>query len=111
MLELAIHDALLQLAPAFNQDLGKTVYVRALDHGSSRSEALAVSEAAMVVDAAADASSTDSSTPPQGTAVEVDRYRLLATTASGTRELVQLAQALEQLPAVQEPKPRTRVRR
>ncbi|OIJ94664.1 hypothetical protein BIV25_21515 [Streptomyces sp. MUSC 14] len=111
VLELAIHDALLQLAPAFNQDLGKRVYVRALDHGSSRSEALAVSEAAMVVDAAADASSTDSSTPPQGTAVEVDRYRLLATTASGTRELVQLAQALEQLPAVQEPKPRTRVRR
>ncbi|AGS73362.1 DUF6545 domain-containing protein [Streptomyces collinus] len=97
MLELAIHDALLQLVPAFDLGLGRRVLACATSRGHAPDEARVISEAAMVVGAAEEARSP--APVPHDAGVERDgrdRYPLPAT--SGTKELVRLAQALALLP-------------
>ncbi|WP_317446799.1 DUF6545 domain-containing protein [Streptomyces collinus] len=98
MLELAIHDALLQLVPAFDLGLGRRVLAAARSQGHPPDEARVISEAAMVVGAAEKARSSDLVPDDAGTGQE--RYPLPAT--SGTKELVRLAQALTLLPRFHE---------
>ncbi|MEU4038529.1 DUF6545 domain-containing protein [Streptomyces collinus] len=98
MLELAIHDALLQLVPAFDLGLGRRVLAAARSQGHPPDEARVISEAAMVVGAAEKARSSDLVPDDAGTGRE--RYPLPAT--SCTKELVRLAQALTLLPRFHE---------
>ncbi|MFI9772242.1 MAB_1171c family putative transporter [Streptomyces sp. NPDC052415] len=91
-LELSIHDALLQLAPAFDKAVGQTAYDEATALGRSPREARVISEAAMVAAAASKAQHLGKSAAPADQDVTADRYRLQAV--SDTKELVQLARAL-----------------
>ncbi|WP_308408218.1 DUF6545 domain-containing protein [Streptomyces mayonensis] len=90
--EVAIHDALLTLAPYFDHRLRTRVRDRALSAGSSQHEARLAAEAAMLTDAARRAAAREE--PPEAAAT----YRLHATEVSGPSGLVELAQALHRPP-------------
>ncbi|MFD5542872.1 DUF6545 domain-containing protein [Streptomyces sp. NPDC127079] len=95
--ELSIHDALLQLTPAFDKSVGRAAYTAARARGHTPEQARVVCEAAMVVTAARGAQD-----PGREPALDdpggADRYRLRATAGPGTGDLVQLARALRRLP-------------
>lgn len=86
--EVSIHDALLALAPYFDDRVRGRALDAALRAGCSAHEARVAAEAAMVADAAGRAADRDE---PQATP---STYRLYATEVSGTGGLVELAQAL-----------------
>jgi hypothetical protein len=85
--EVSIHDALLALAPYFDDRVRERVLDTALREGRSAHEARLAAEAAMVADAARRAAARE--TP----LVTPSAYRLYATEDSGTGGLVELAQA------------------
>src|SRR5690606_15813412 len=91
--EVAIHDALLALAPYFDHRLRERVRDAALAAGSTPHRARRTAEAAMLTEAARRAAAR--AEPPQGSGT----YRLHATEVSGTGGLVELAQALTRPPA------------
>src|SRR5690606_33794155 len=91
--EVAIHDALLALAPYFDHRLRERVRDAALAAGSTPHRARLTAEAAMLTEAARRAAAR--AEPPQGSGT----YRLHATEVSGTGGLVELAQALTRPPA------------
>ncbi|MGW3662011.1 MAB_1171c family putative transporter [Streptomyces sp. NPDC005141] len=94
-LEVSIHDALLALAPLFDDRVRRISLATALDAGLSPSQARVVAEAAMLADAARQAD-----TPDDDQLKEPSDYRLHATNALGTTGLVELAQAMGQSPLV-----------
>src|SRR5690606_38007778 len=77
-LEVAIHDALLALAPYFDHRLRERVRDAALAAGSTPHRARLTAEAAMLTEAARRAAAR--AEPPQGSGT----YRLHATEVSGT---------------------------
>ncbi|MET9122244.1 MAB_1171c family putative transporter [Streptomyces sp. NPDC004528] len=95
LLEASIHDALLALAPHFNERVRQDSLQSALVGGASPRQAKVIAEAAMLADAARHATVTDDQ-PDQTPST----YRLHATTAPGASGLVELAQALGQSPVV-----------
>ncbi|MER5468253.1 MAB_1171c family putative transporter [Streptomyces sp. NPDC002685] len=94
-LEVSIHDALLALAPLFDDRVRRTSLATALDEGLPPRQARVVAEAAMLADAARQAAA-----PDDHQLKEPSTYRLHATDALGTTGLVELAQALGQSPVV-----------
>ncbi|WP_155056104.1 MAB_1171c family putative transporter [Streptomyces blattellae] len=91
--EMSIHDALLALAPYFDDRVRERARDVALRESRGAHEARVVAEAAMVDDAARRAAAGE---PP------LDRpsaYRLYATEVSDTSGLVELAQVLTRSPA------------
>ncbi|MFE3263655.1 MAB_1171c family putative transporter [Streptomyces sp. NPDC059215] len=95
LLEASIHDALLALAPHFDDRVRQISLTTALGSGSSPRQAEVIAEAAMLADAARHATVTDDhpDTTPS-------TYRLHATSAPGASGLIELAQALGQSPLV-----------
>ncbi|NEC27468.1 hypothetical protein G3I20_13060 [Streptomyces sp. SID8111] len=91
--EVAIHDALLALAPYFDHRLRERVRDAALAAGSTPHRARLIAEAAMLTEAARRAAAR--AEPPVGSGT----YRLHATEVSGTGGLVELAQELTRPPA------------
>ncbi|MEU3251644.1 MAB_1171c family putative transporter [Streptomyces sp. NPDC006997] len=86
--EVCIHDALLALAPYFDDRIRAHAHAAALRAGASPHQARVTAEAAMVTDAARRAAAREA---------PLDRpsaHRLHATEASGTSDLVELSQAL-----------------
>jgi hypothetical protein len=95
LLEASIHDALLALAPRFDDRVRQISLTRALSSGTSPRQAQVIAEAAMLADAARHAAATyDQPVNKPST------YRLHATDAPGASGLVELAQALGQSPLV-----------
>ncbi|MET9900782.1 MAB_1171c family putative transporter [Streptomyces sp. NPDC006446] len=94
-LEVSIHDALLALAPLFDDRVRRISLATALDEGLSPSQARVIAEAAMLADAARQAD-----TPADSQFKEPSDYRLHATSALGTTGLLELAQAMGQSPVV-----------
>ncbi|MFD5079885.1 MAB_1171c family putative transporter [Streptomyces sp. NPDC058371] len=94
-LEVSIHDALLALAPHFDDRVRRTALEAALAQGNGRRRALVVAEAAMLAHAVRHAA-----TGTQTHLAEPSDYRLLATGTPDTSGLVELAQALERSPLV-----------
>ncbi|MCT9009508.1 MAB_1171c family putative transporter [Streptomyces rhizosphaerihabitans] len=94
-LEVSIHDALLALAPLFDDRVRRISLATALGEGNTPSQARVIAEAAMLADAARQAAA-----PVDHELKEPSTYRLHATDAVGTTELVELAQALGQSPVV-----------
>ncbi|WP_367323403.1 MAB_1171c family putative transporter [Streptomyces sp. HUAS ZL42] len=92
--EVSIHDALLALAPYFDDRVRARALDAARDEGRSEHEARVVAEAAMVADAARRAAAREE--PLDAPSM----YRLYATEVSGPGGLVQLAQALTRSPLV-----------
>ncbi|AIR98238.1 MAB_1171c family putative transporter [Streptomyces glaucescens] len=91
--EVAIHDALLALAPYFDDRVRRTALSAALDSGRTPHEARVTAEAAMLDAAARRAAARQAPLPaPSG-------HRLHATEVSGPGALVELAQALARTPA------------
>jgi hypothetical protein len=90
--EVAIHDALLALAPYFDDRVRARALAAALDEGRRAHEARVAAEAAMLDAAARRAAAGE---PPFETP---STYRLHATEVSGTAGLVELARALERTP-------------
>ncbi|MFG2131733.1 MAB_1171c family putative transporter [Streptomyces sp. NPDC048751] len=86
--EVSIHDALLALAPYFDDRVREQALDAALREGRPAHEARVAAEAAMVADAARRAADRRE---PQATP---STYRLYATEVSGTGGLVELAGAL-----------------
>ncbi|MGW0337340.1 MAB_1171c family putative transporter [Streptomyces sp. NPDC003011] len=86
--EVSIHDALLALAPYFDDRIRERALEAALRAGRDAHEARLTAEAVMVADAARRAAARE--TPPGAPSA----YRLYATEVSGTGGLVELAQAL-----------------
>ncbi|CQR64231.1 MAB_1171c family putative transporter [Streptomyces leeuwenhoekii] len=86
--EVSIHDALLALAPYFDDRVRERAREAALRAGHGARQARLAAEAAMLADAARRAAAQEEPPGPPST------YRLHATEVSGTGELVQLAQAL-----------------
>ncbi|MEW1641934.1 MULTISPECIES: MAB_1171c family putative transporter [unclassified Streptomyces] len=86
--EVSIHDALLALAPYFDDRVRERTREAALHAGRSAHEARMVAEAAMVADAARRAAAREE---PFG---RPSTYRLYATEVSDTGGLVELARAL-----------------
>jgi hypothetical protein len=86
--EVSIHDALLALAPYFDDRIRERALDAALRAGRDAHEARLAAEAAMVADAARRAAAG------QEPLVTPSAYRLYATEVSGTGGLVELAQAL-----------------
>ncbi|WSQ08784.1 hypothetical protein OG604_13925 [Streptomyces sp. NBC_01231] len=86
--EVSIHDALLALAPYFDDRIRERALDAALRDGRDAHAARLAAEAAMVTDAARRAAARE--TP----LVTPSAYRLYATEVSGTGGLVELAQAL-----------------
>ncbi|MFH0518936.1 MAB_1171c family putative transporter [Streptomyces sp. M41] len=86
--EVAIHDALLALAPYFDDRVRERALSAALDDGRSAHEARVAAEAAMLAAAARRARAHEE---PLGTP---STYRLHATEVAGAGGLVELAQAL-----------------
>ncbi|MEV2214823.1 MAB_1171c family putative transporter [Streptomyces sp. NPDC050997] len=86
--EVSIHDALLALAPYFDDRIRERALDTALRAGRDAHAARLAAEAAMVTDAARRAAARE--TP----LVTPSAYRLYATEVSGTGGLVELAQAL-----------------
>ncbi|MER5696122.1 MAB_1171c family putative transporter [Streptomyces mirabilis] len=94
-LEASIHDALLALAPYFDDGVRQVSLETALGDGNSPHQAQVIAEAAMLADAARQA------TVPQDHHIkDPSSYRLQATAAPGASGLVALAQALGQSPVV-----------
>ncbi|MCX4739384.1 MAB_1171c family putative transporter [Streptomyces antibioticus] len=91
--EVAIHDALLALAPYFDDTVRERARAGALREGRGEHEARVVAEAAMLAEAARRAAAAEA---PQET---LSTYRLHATEVSGAGGLVELAQALGRTPA------------
>ena len=85
---MSIHDALLALAPYFDDRVRERALDAALREGRPAHEARVAAEAAMVADAARRAADRRE---PQATP---STYRLYATEVSGTGGLVELAGAL-----------------
>ncbi|MGC4982163.1 MAB_1171c family putative transporter [Streptomyces sp. DT193] len=94
-LEVSIHDALLALAPLFDDRVRQISLATALDEGNSPSQARVIAEAAMLADAARQAAA-----PADRRFNEPSTYSLHATGAVVTTGLVELAQALGQSPVV-----------
>jgi hypothetical protein len=92
--EVSIHDALLALAPYFDDRVREAAYGTALRGGAGPREASTVAEAAMLADAARRAAARQE---PPGLP---SSYRLRATRTSGTDALVELARALTHSPVV-----------
>lgn len=91
--EVSIHDALLALAPYFDERVRARALDAAREAGRGAHEARIAAEAAMLADAAHRAAAREAPlAAPSG-------YRLHATEVSGTGGLVELAQALLPLPA------------
>ncbi|MEU6475384.1 MAB_1171c family putative transporter [Streptomyces sp. NPDC047017] len=91
--EVSIHDALLSLAPYFDDRVRERALAAARDRGRTAHEARIAAEAAMLADAARRAAAREEPLPaPSG-------YRLHATEVSGTGGLVELAQAVAPAPA------------
>ncbi|MEV0633938.1 MAB_1171c family putative transporter [Streptomyces sp. NPDC050619] len=86
--EVSIHDALLALAPYFDDRVRERALEAARREGRSAHEARVAAEAAMVADAARRAADREA---PQATA---STYRLHATEGCGTGGLLELAQAI-----------------
>ncbi|CAM5375304.1 hypothetical protein SALBM311S_06190 [Streptomyces alboniger] len=86
--EVSIHDALLALAPYFDDRIRERALDAALRDGRDAHAARLTAEAVMVTDAARRAAARE--TP----LVTPSAYRLYATEVSGTGGLVELAQAL-----------------
>lgn len=86
--EVHIHDALLALAPYFDDRIREQALDGALRAGGSAHEARLTAEAAMVAEAARRAGSGE--TPPDPPSA----HRLYATEVTGTDGLVELARAL-----------------
>ncbi|MEV6532788.1 MAB_1171c family putative transporter [Streptomyces sp. NPDC051639] len=95
LLEASIHDALLALAPLFDDRVRQISLNTALGDGNSPRQAQVIAEAAMLADAARLA--TASNDQPDK---EPSTYRLHATDAPGASGLVELARALGQSPIV-----------
>ncbi|MER7495459.1 MAB_1171c family putative transporter [Streptomyces pharetrae] len=91
--EVAIHDALLALAPYFDDRVRQTALSAALDSGRTPHEARVTAEAAMLDAAARRAAARQAPLPTPSS------HRLHATEASGPGALVELAQALARTPA------------
>ncbi|MBT2414618.1 hypothetical protein J7I94_29405 [Streptomyces sp. ISL-12] len=91
--EVSIHDALLALAPYFDDRVRVTARDAALRAGSDPHRARLAAEAAMLTDAARRAAAREEPLDSPST------YRLRATEVSGTGGLVELAQAMERSPA------------
>jgi hypothetical protein len=91
--EVSIHDALLALAPYFDDRVREKARETALRAGRSGHEARLVAEAAMLADAARRAAAGEEPFDSAST------YRLHATEVSGTSGLVELAQALSAVAA------------
>ncbi|MGW0584605.1 MAB_1171c family putative transporter [Streptomyces sp. NPDC002920] len=91
--EVAIHDALLALAPYFDDKVREGARAAALREGRTGHEARVASEAAMLAEAARRAAAREE---PQA---KPSTYRLHATEVSGAGGLVELAQALARTPA------------
>ncbi|MEU2876157.1 MAB_1171c family putative transporter [Streptomyces sp. NPDC007070] len=91
--EVSIHDALLGLAPYFDDRVREQALAAALDAGCGAHEARIAAEAAMLADAARRAAAREE--PPRA----ASGYRLHATEVSGTCGLVELAEALARPPA------------
>jgi hypothetical protein len=91
--EVSIHDALLALAPYFDDRVRERARDAALRAGRSAHEARLAAEAAMLADAALRAAAREEPLDSPST------YRLHATEVSGTGELVALARALASAPA------------
>ncbi|MFF3938155.1 MAB_1171c family putative transporter [Streptomyces phaeofaciens] len=91
--EVAIHDALLALAPYFDDTVRERARAAALREGRGAHEARVAAEAAMLAEAARRAAAQEE---PQETP---STYRLHATEVSGAGGLVELAQALGRTPA------------
>ncbi|MGX1130467.1 hypothetical protein RKD49_002657 [Streptomyces glaucescens] len=91
--EVAIHDALLALAPYFDDRVRQTALSAALDDGRPAHEARVAAEAAMLDAAAHRAAAREEPLPTPST------YRLHATEVSGAGGLVELARALGGTPA------------
>ncbi|MFF4536900.1 MAB_1171c family putative transporter [Streptomyces aureus] len=94
-LEVSIHDALLALAPLFDDRVRRISLATALDEGKTPSQARVIAEAAMLADAARQGAG-----PVDRPLKEPTGYRLHATGAVVTTGLVELAQALGQSPVV-----------
>jgi hypothetical protein len=92
--EVSIHDALLALAPSFDDRVREAAYGTALRGGAGPREASRGAEAAMLADAARRAAARQE---PPGLP---SSYRLRATRTSGTDALVELARALTHSPVV-----------
>jgi hypothetical protein len=91
--EVCIHDALLGLAPYFDDRVRERALAAARSAGRTPHEARIAAEAAMLADAARRAAAREE--PPGAPS----GYRLHATEVSGTDGLVELAQALVRPPA------------
>ncbi|MFF2364227.1 MAB_1171c family putative transporter [Streptomyces sp. NPDC058122] len=94
-LEVSIHDALLALAPLFDDRVRRISLATALDEGKTPGQAHVIAEAAMLADAARQAAA-----PAGRRFKEPSTYRLHATGSVVTTGLVELAQALGQSPVV-----------
>ncbi|MFD4574833.1 MAB_1171c family putative transporter [Streptomyces sp. NPDC058417] len=90
--EVAIHDALLALAPYFDERVRAGALSAALGEGRDAHEARVAAEAAMLGEAARRAAAKEEPCPAPST------YRLHATEVSGADGLVELAQALARTP-------------
>ncbi|MGW1783929.1 MAB_1171c family putative transporter [Streptomyces sp. NPDC002143] len=93
--EVSIHDALLALAPIFDDGIRETAQLAALAGGRSSHDARVIAEAAMLADAAQRAVAGE-----QGDFSTPSTYQLLATSDLGNSSLVELSQALKQSPPV-----------
>ncbi|MEV6111534.1 MAB_1171c family putative transporter [Streptomyces sp. NPDC052109] len=93
--EVSIHDALLALAPYFDDRVREKAREAALRAGRGAHEARVAAEAAMVADAARRAAAGEE--PPQAPSGN----RLYATEVSGPSGLVELARALETVHAAE----------
>ncbi|MEU6353809.1 MAB_1171c family putative transporter [Streptomyces sp. NPDC047072] len=92
--EVAIHDALLALAPYFDDRVRERALAAARGEGRSPHEARIVSEAAMLTAAARRAAAREQPVETPST------HRLHATEISGAAGLVELARVLGRTPAV-----------
>ncbi|MFE6283688.1 MAB_1171c family putative transporter [Streptomyces sp. NPDC057877] len=90
--EVSIHDALLALAPYFDDQVRERAHQAALRAGLVGGAARVAAEAAMLTDAARRAAAREAPFDEPST------YRLHATQVSGTGELVELARALHRSP-------------
>ncbi|MGV9252646.1 MAB_1171c family putative transporter [Streptomyces sp. NPDC003697] len=86
--EVSIHDALLALAPYFDDRVRERARDAALRHGRTAHQARIAAEAAMLADAARRAAARETPLDPSS------GYRLHATEVPGAGGLVELAQAL-----------------
>ncbi|MET9252765.1 MAB_1171c family putative transporter [Streptomyces sp. NPDC048182] len=91
--EVSIHDALLALAPYFDDRVRERERAAALRAGRSAHEARLAAEAAMLADAAQRAAAREEPPPRPST------YRLHATEVTGPGGLVELARNLDRSPA------------